>query len=68
MSSKWLVESVVNNHAVKTEVWAYTEKEAKEYVQRLYGKAYSHSFRTTRLPTNIKDYQEEFKWRRDRGL
>jgi len=68
MGCKWMVESVVNNHAVKDEVWAHTEKEAREYVKRMYGDAYSHSFRTVRIPTKPEDYTDEYKWRRDRGL
>ncbi len=68
MGSKWMVESVVNNHKVKDEVWAHTENEAKEYVKRMYGDAYSYSFRTMRIPTKPEDYTDEYKWRRDRGM
>lgn len=68
MGCKWMVESVVNNHLVKDEVWAHTEKEAREYVQRMYGSSYSHSCRTTRIQTTYKDYGDEYAWRRDRGL
>ena len=66
MADKYIVESVVNNHAVKTEVWAHTPKEAQEYVKRMYGDAYSHSFRTTRVSGT--NGTEEYNWRRDRGM
>ena len=49
MADKYIVESVVNNHAVKTEVWAHTPKKAQDYAKKIYGDAYSHSFRTTRV-------------------
>lgn len=68
MADKYIVESVVHNHAVKTEVWAHTPKEAQEYVKRIYGDAYSHSFRTTRVPGSGMNGTEEYKWRRDRGM
>lgn len=68
MADKWIVESVVNHAAVTTEVWAHAAKEAQEYVKRLYGPAYSHSFRTTREPGGGMKGPEEFKWRRDRGM
>lgn len=66
MADKYSVESVVNHTAVKTEVWAHTPKEAQEYAKRIYGDAYSHSFRTTRISGS--NGPEEYKWRRERGM